>query len=102
MDFTGCGLLRFGGRRLRSISTEMSSLLFSLFQIPKHLDKGLGDIGRERVKTFSYDYSYWSANKNDPHFTPQEQVSLNPKADLVFRENFYLNVGLHSYNCLIL
>ncbi|XP_078001290.1 kinesin-like protein KIF16B [Glandiceps talaboti] len=35
---------------------------------------GSGDTGRERVKTFIYDYSYWSYNSQDPHFVSQQQV----------------------------
>ena len=53
------------------------------FQIPAN-DKnhtsppssGLSDIGRERVKTFTYDYSYWSVNPTDRNFASQEKVRI--------------------------
>ena len=33
-----------------------------------------GDLGRERYKDFTFDYSYWSYSKADPHYASQEQV----------------------------
>ncbi|KAM7299453.1 kinesin-like protein KIF16B [Ixodes scapularis] len=35
---------------------------------------GSEELGRERVKEFTFDYSYWSVNQKDPHFVTQEQV----------------------------
>lgn len=32
------------------------------------------ELGRERVKEFTFDYSYWSVDSRDPHFVGQEQV----------------------------
>ena len=48
-----------------------------LFQLPSS-PGAAGDcssLGRERVKQFTYDQSYWSVNSGDPHYTTQEQVS---------------------------
>ena len=36
---------------------------------------GCDTLGRERVKQFTYDYSYWSADPSDKHYVSQEQVS---------------------------
>lgn len=38
------------------------------------VDRGEGDQGRERIKHFTYDYSYWSTEKTDPKYCSQEQV----------------------------
>uniref|UniRef100_A0A131XYU4 Putative kinesin-like protein n=1 Tax=Ixodes ricinus TaxID=34613 RepID=A0A131XYU4_IXORI len=35
---------------------------------------GSEELGRERVKEFTFDYSYWSVSQKDPHFVTQEQV----------------------------
>lgn len=35
---------------------------------------GSEELGRERIKEFTFDYSYWSVNSRDPHFATQEQV----------------------------
>lgn len=35
---------------------------------------GTEELGRERVKEFTFDYSYWSVNDKDPHFVTQDQV----------------------------
>lgn len=39
-------------------------------------DSILGDSTRERVKDFTFDYSYWSACLKDSHYTAQEQVGV--------------------------
>lgn len=35
---------------------------------------GAEELGRERIKEFTFDYSYWSVHPSDPHFVTQEQV----------------------------
>jgi hypothetical protein len=40
------------------------------------ISSDLGNNAREKYKTFSYDYSYWSTNDADSHFSSQDQVSL--------------------------
>ena len=60
------------------------TIIFVPFQIPANgknhtspPSSGLSDIGRERVKTFTYDYSYWSVNPTDRNFASQEKVGIN-------------------------
>ncbi|KAH8030276.1 hypothetical protein HPB51_006708 [Rhipicephalus microplus] len=35
---------------------------------------GAEELGRERIKEFTFDYSYWSVHPSDAHFVTQEQV----------------------------
>lgn len=35
---------------------------------------GAEELGRERIKEFTFDYSYWSVHQSDAHFVTQEQV----------------------------
>ncbi|KAL1430845.1 hypothetical protein MTO96_014705 [Rhipicephalus appendiculatus] len=35
---------------------------------------GTEELGRERIKEFTFDYSYWSVHPSDAHFVTQEQV----------------------------
>ncbi|XP_071477989.1 kinesin-like protein KIF16B [Diadema antillarum] len=50
--------------------------------------------GRERVKTFTYDYSYWSVKKGDPHFASQEKVYSDLGEDV-------LQSAFEGYNACI-
>ncbi|NXP75092.1 KI16B protein, partial [Ramphastos sulfuratus] len=42
-----------------------------------------GDIGRERTKTFTYDFSYFSADSKSPSFVCQETVFKNLGTDVI-------------------
>lgn len=52
-----------------------SSCFFVLVfeQVP---EGSTGDIGRERTKTFTYDFSYFSADSKSPSFVCQEMVGF--------------------------
>lgn len=45
-------------------------------QIREHAQEG--DTGREvmRHKEFTFDFSFWSVLRTDPHFASQEQVTI--------------------------
>ncbi|XP_034232452.1 kinesin-like protein Klp98A isoform X2 [Thrips palmi] len=42
-----------------------------------------GDLGRERYKDFTFDYSYWSFDHGDPHYASQEQVFRDLGMDVI-------------------
>lgn len=42
-----------------------------------------GDLGRERYKDFTFDYSYWSYDSADPHYASQEQVFRDLGMDVI-------------------
>ncbi|XP_035746139.1 kinesin-like protein KIF16B isoform X1 [Egretta garzetta] len=44
---------------------------------------GTGDTGRERTKTFTYDFSYFSADSKSPSFVCQEMVFKNLGTDVL-------------------
>ncbi|KAK2161708.1 hypothetical protein LSH36_111g05016 [Paralvinella palmiformis] len=44
---------------------------------------GCDTLGRERVKQFTYDYSYWSTDPSDKHYVSQEQVFTDLGYDVV-------------------
>ena len=46
-------------------------LTSSSLQIP---EGGTGDSGRERTKTFTYDFSFYSADTKSPDYVSQEMV----------------------------
>ncbi|KAJ8045153.1 Kinesin-like protein KIF16B [Holothuria leucospilota] len=52
------------------------------------------DGSRERVKSFTYDYSYWSVNPNDAHFASQELVHSHLGTDV-------LKAAFEGYNACI-
>ncbi|XP_072031002.1 kinesin-like protein KIF16B isoform X2 [Amphiura filiformis] len=52
------------------------------------------NIGRERVKTFSYDYSYWSVNATDRNFASQDKVFRDLGQDV-------LKSAFEGYNACI-
>uniref|UniRef100_A0A1E1XLW9 Putative kinesin-like protein n=3 Tax=Amblyomma TaxID=6942 RepID=A0A1E1XLW9_AMBSC len=58
--------------------TSIENLKFqSLISCPNIVvspQAGAEELGRERIKEFTFDYSYWSVNSRDPHFVTQEQV----------------------------
>ncbi|XP_072362734.1 kinesin-like protein KIF16B isoform X2 [Scyliorhinus torazame] len=53
-----------------------------------------GDSGRERLKTFTYDYSYWSADCRSPKSVSQERVFKNLGTDV-------LEAAFEGYNACI-
>lgn len=46
------------------------------------------------VKAYTFDKSYWSADRNDPHYADQETVYLDLGRDL-------LDHAFDGYNCCI-
>ncbi|XP_061845202.1 kinesin-like protein KIF16B isoform X1 [Colius striatus] len=53
------------------ISMEKNKTTITNLKIP---EGGTGDTGRERTKTFTYDFSYFSADSKSPSFVCQETV----------------------------
>uniref|UniRef100_A0A2R5LPK0 Putative kinesin-like protein n=1 Tax=Ornithodoros turicata TaxID=34597 RepID=A0A2R5LPK0_9ACAR len=63
--------------KMQGNKTTITNLKFqSLISSPDIVvQPGANDeLGRERVKEFTFDYSYWSVDNKDPHFVDQEQV----------------------------
>ncbi|XP_042317739.1 kinesin-like protein KIF16B isoform X4 [Sceloporus undulatus] len=56
------------------ISMEKNKTAITNIKIP---DGGTGDMGRERIKTFTYDFSYFSADVKSPNYASQEMVFKN-------------------------
>ena len=53
--------------------TSTSMYLSSLqYEVPK-----VGDASREKVKDFTYDYSYWSVEKSEAKYASQQKVNTN-------------------------
>ncbi|KAK2158584.1 hypothetical protein LSH36_167g07057 [Paralvinella palmiformis] len=46
-------------------------------------ESAAGDVCRDRVKDFTFDYSYWSVNKNSSNFASQEQVFKDLGLDVI-------------------
>lgn len=55
---------------------------------------GTGDMGRERTKTFTYDFSYFSADAKSPSYASQEMVFNNLGTDV-------LKSAFEGYNACI-
>ncbi|PIK38770.1 putative kinesin-like protein KIF16B [Apostichopus japonicus] len=75
------------------ISVEGNKTSITNLKIPAGLAAGR-DIGRERVKSFTYDYSYWSVNSNDDIFASQELVHSHLGTDV-------LKAAFEGYNACI-
>ncbi|NWZ15120.1 KI16B protein, partial [Agelaius phoeniceus] len=56
------------------ISMEKNKTTITNLKIP---EGATGDTGRERTKTFTYDFSYFSADSKSPNFVCQEMVFKN-------------------------
>ncbi|XP_008113218.2 kinesin-like protein KIF16B isoform X2 [Anolis carolinensis] len=56
------------------ISMEKNKTTITNVKIP---EGGTGDLGRERTKTFTYDFSYFSADPKSPNYASQEMVFKN-------------------------
>ncbi|XP_038074690.1 kinesin-like protein KIF16B isoform X2 [Patiria miniata] len=76
------------------ISTEGKKTSITNLKIPAHSGEGEVGLGRERVKTFTYDYSYWSVNPSDPQFASQERVFSDLGQDV-------LKSAFEGYNACI-
>ncbi|XP_074845480.1 kinesin-like protein KIF16B isoform X4 [Carettochelys insculpta] len=73
------------------ISMEKSKTTITNIKIP---EGGTGDIGRERTKTFTYDFSYFSADSKNPNYVSQELVFKNLGTDV-------LSSAFEGYNACI-
>ncbi|KAF1479580.1 Kinesin-like protein KIF16B, partial [Pygoscelis antarcticus] len=62
------------------ISMEKNKTTITNLKVP---EGGTGDTGRERTKTFTYDFSYFSADSKSPSFVCQETVFKNLGTDVL-------------------
>ncbi|KAM6432986.1 kinesin-like protein KIF16B isoform 2-T2 [Rhynochetos jubatus] len=62
------------------ISMEKNKTTITNLKVP---EGGTGDMGRERTKTFTYDFSYFSADSKSPSFVCQEMVFKNLGTDVL-------------------
>ncbi|KAM4785075.1 kinesin-like protein KIF16B isoform 2-T2 [Cyanocitta cristata] len=62
------------------ISMEKNKTTITNLKVP---EGATGDIGRERTKTFTYDFSYYSADSKNPSFVCQEMVFKNLGTDVL-------------------
>uniref|UniRef100_A0A8C3NVT5 Kinesin-like protein KIF16B n=1 Tax=Cyanoderma ruficeps TaxID=181631 RepID=A0A8C3NVT5_9PASS len=62
------------------ISMEKNKTTITNLKIP---EGATGDTGRERTKTFTYDFSYFSADSKSPSFVCQEMVFKNLGTDVL-------------------
>ncbi|NWR61125.1 KI16B protein, partial [Bucorvus abyssinicus] len=62
------------------ISMEKNKTTITNLKVP---EGSTGDIGRERTKTFTYDFSYFSADSKNPSFVCQEMVFKNLGTDVL-------------------
>ncbi|XP_014821915.1 PREDICTED: kinesin-like protein KIF16B isoform X5 [Calidris pugnax] len=62
------------------ISMEKNKTTITNLKIP---EGSTGDTGRERTKTFTYDFSYFSADSKSPSFACQEMVFKNLGTDVL-------------------
>ncbi|NXF33130.1 KI16B protein, partial [Nyctibius bracteatus] len=62
------------------ISMEKNETTITNLKVP---EGGTGDTGRERTKTFTYDFSYFSADSKSPSFVCQEMVFKNLGTDVL-------------------
>nr|XP_020656909.1 kinesin-like protein KIF16B isoform X1 [Pogona vitticeps] len=73
------------------ISMEKNKTTITNTKIP---EGGTGDMGRERTKTFTYDFSYFSADPKSPDYASQEMVFNNLGTDV-------LKSAFEGYNACI-
>ncbi|KAM3851309.1 kinesin-like protein KIF16B isoform 3-T3 [Vipera latastei] len=73
------------------ISMEKNQTKITNLKIP---EGGTGDLGRERTKTFTYDFSYFSADPESPNYASQEMVFNNLGIDV-------LQSAFEGYNACI-
>lgn len=77
-------ILRRKNFKLDHLSPDSAVIIILSLQIP---EGGSGDSGRERTKTFTYDFSFYSADTKSPDYVSQEMVR--------YFQNLYF--GLFSY-----
>ncbi|XP_054826372.1 kinesin-like protein KIF16B isoform X2 [Eublepharis macularius] len=73
------------------ISMEKNKTAITNMKIP---EGGTGDMGRERTKTFTYDFSYFSADAKSPNYACQEMVFKDLGTDV-------LKSAFEGYNACI-
>ncbi|XP_058037874.1 kinesin-like protein KIF16B isoform X1 [Ahaetulla prasina] len=73
------------------ISMEKNQTQITNLKIP---EGGTGDLGRERTKTFTYDFSYFSADPESSNYASQEMVFNNLGIDV-------LQSAFEGYNACI-
>uniref|UniRef100_A0A8C8SJT7 Kinesin-like protein KIF16B n=1 Tax=Pelusios castaneus TaxID=367368 RepID=A0A8C8SJT7_9SAUR len=73
------------------ISMEKNKTTITNIKIP---EGGTGDLGRERTKSFTYDFSYFSADSKSPIYVSQEVVFKNLGTDV-------LKSAFEGYNACI-
>ncbi|XP_026524271.1 kinesin-like protein KIF16B isoform X2 [Notechis scutatus] len=73
------------------ISMEKNQTQITNLKIP---EGGTGDLGRERTKTFTYDFSYFSADPENSNYASQEMVFNNLGIDV-------LQSAFEGYNACI-
>ncbi|KAL7991317.1 hypothetical protein Chor_015573 [Crotalus horridus] len=73
------------------ISMEKNQTKITNLKIP---EGGTGDLGRERTKIFTYDFSYFSADPERPNYASQEMVFNNLGIDV-------LQSAFEGYNACI-
>ncbi|KAH0514643.1 Kinesin-like protein KIF16B [Microtus ochrogaster] len=71
--------LRFTDQAIKS----PGSLWFSFPDLSEIPEGGTGDSGRERTKTFTYDFSFYSADTKSPDYVSQEMVFKTLGTDVV-------------------
>uniref|UniRef100_A0A5F8GCP1 Kinesin motor domain-containing protein n=1 Tax=Monodelphis domestica TaxID=13616 RepID=A0A5F8GCP1_MONDO len=62
------------------IHMETNKTTITNLKIP---EGGTGDSGRERTKTFTYDFSFCSADSKSPNYVSQEMVFTNLGTDVL-------------------
>ncbi|XP_041571390.2 kinesin-like protein KIF16B isoform X6 [Taeniopygia guttata] len=76
------------------ISMEKNKTTITNLKIP---EGATGDTGRERTKTFTYDFSYFSADSKSPNFVCQEMVFKNLGTDVLKSAFEGYNASVFAY-----
>uniref|UniRef100_A0A131YJ83 Kinesin family member 16B n=1 Tax=Rhipicephalus appendiculatus TaxID=34631 RepID=A0A131YJ83_RHIAP len=73
IDMKSSEIIRMDGNKTCIENLKFQSLI-SCPNIIVSPQGGTEELGRERIKEFTFDYSYWSVHPSDAHFVTQEQV----------------------------
>uniref|UniRef100_L7M6K4 Putative kinesin-like protein kif16b n=1 Tax=Rhipicephalus pulchellus TaxID=72859 RepID=L7M6K4_RHIPC len=73
IDMKSSEIIRMDGNKTCIENLKFQSLI-SCPNIIVSPQGGAEELGRERIKEFTFDYSYWSVHPSDAHFVTQEQV----------------------------
>ncbi|XP_065310731.2 kinesin-like protein KIF16B isoform X1 [Dermacentor albipictus] len=73
IDMKSSEIIRMDGNKTCIENLKFQSLI-SCPNIIVSPQGGSEELGRERIKEFTFDYSYWSVHPSDQHFVTQEQV----------------------------